>query len=82
MFNLGRTRLGKFKKFIGAINEGDWEKASIEMMDSRWAKQVGARAERLRDRIQALSEWKNDPINDEFKKERDRINDMYMQKGT
>lgn len=54
MFNLGRTRLGKFKKFIGAINEGDWEKASIEMMDSRWAVQVGPRANRLRDRVISL----------------------------
>lgn len=54
MFNLGRTRLGKFKKFIGAINEGDWNKASIEMMDSRWAVQVGPRANRLRDRVQSL----------------------------
>ena len=54
MFNLGRTRLGKFKKFIGAINEGDWDKASIEMMDSRWANQVGPRANRLRDRVISL----------------------------
>lgn len=54
MFNLGRTRLGKFKKFIGAINEGDWEKASIEMMDSRCAVQVGPRANRLRDRVISL----------------------------
>ena len=54
MFNLGRTRLGKFKKFIGAINEGDWEKASVEMMDSRWAVQVGPRANRLRDRVISL----------------------------
>jgi hypothetical protein len=52
------------------------------MMDSRWAKQVGKRAERLRDRIQALSEWKYDPLNDEYKKARDSINDMYSQKGT
>ena len=54
MFNLGRTRLGKFKKFISAINESDWEKAAIEMMDSRWAKQVGPRANRLRDRVISL----------------------------
>ena len=54
MFNLGRTRLSKFKKFIGAINKGDWEKASIEMMDSRWAVQVGPRANRLRSRVIAL----------------------------
>tara|TARA_B100000131_G_scaffold147177_1_gene143144 strand:- start:809 stop:1258 length:450 start_codon:yes stop_codon:yes gene_type:complete len=51
LFNLGRPRLSKFKKFIGAINESDWDKAAIEMLDSRWAKQVGPRAIRLRDRV-------------------------------
>ena len=54
MFNLGRPRLSKFKKFIGAINESDWDKAAIEMMDSRWAVQVGPRANRLRDRVKSL----------------------------
>ena len=54
MFNLGRPRLGKFKKFIKAINNSDWKTASIEMMDSRWADQVGPRAKRLRDRVKAL----------------------------
>ena len=54
-FNMGRPRLSQFKKFIAGVNAGDWEKAAIEMMDSRWAKQVGSRAERLRDRIKALS---------------------------
>ena len=43
------------QKFIAGVNAGDWNKAAVEMMDSRWAKQVGARAERLRDRIQALA---------------------------
>jgi GH24 family phage-related lysozyme (muramidase) len=54
-FNMGRPRLSKFKKFIAGVNAGDWEKAAVEMMDSRWAKQVGSRAERLRDRIRALA---------------------------
>ena len=54
-FNMGSPRLSKFKKFIAGVNAGDWNKAAIEMMDSRWAKQVGARAERLRDRIKALA---------------------------
>jgi len=58
MFNLGRTRLGKFKKFIGAINEANWSEAAIEMMDSRWATQVGPRANRLRDRVSTLPDFK------------------------
>lgn len=54
-FNMGAPRLAKFKKFIAGVNTGDWNTAAVEMMDSRWAKQVGNRAERLRDRIQALA---------------------------
>ena len=54
-FNMGAPRLSKFKKFIAAVNDGNWSTAAVEMMDSRWATQVGKRAERLRDRIQALS---------------------------
>ena len=54
-FNMGAPRLSKFKKFIAGVNAGDWNTAAVEMMDSRWAKQVGKRAVRLRDRIQALA---------------------------
>tara|TARA_B100001093_G_scaffold25279_2_gene22303 strand:+ start:6395 stop:6838 length:444 start_codon:yes stop_codon:yes gene_type:complete len=54
-FNMGAPRLSKFKKFIAGVNNSDWNTAAVEMMDSRWAKQVGNRAERLRDRIQALA---------------------------
>jgi lysozyme len=50
-FNLGYTRLSKFKKFIAALKDQNWETAAVEMMDSKWATQVGARAERLRDRM-------------------------------
>jgi hypothetical protein len=45
------------------------------MMDSRWAKQVGVRADRLRDRIKALA-WDL-----KYKVDRDKINDMYAKKG-
>ena len=54
-FNMGAPRLSGFKKFIGGVNSGDWSTAAVEMMDSRWAKQVGVRADRLRDRIKALA---------------------------
>lgn len=54
-FNMGAPRLAKFKKFIAGVNAGDWNTAAIEMMDSRWANQVGNRAVRLRDRIKALA---------------------------
>lgn len=43
-FNIGRNRLGKFKKMITAVNEGNWVKAANEMVDSRWYNQVGNRS--------------------------------------
>lgn len=43
-FNLGRTRLGRFKNMIKAVNEGNWVKAANEMVDSVWYNQVGNRS--------------------------------------
>ena len=47
VFNLGLTRFLKFKKLRHAICLNDFPKASAEMLDSRWARQVGRRAEEL-----------------------------------
>lgn len=46
-FNLGWPRFSFFVKFFDAIRAKDWERAALEMRNSRWAKQVGDRAERL-----------------------------------
>ena len=54
-FNMGAPRLSQFKKFIKAIHDEDWKTASVEMLDSRWASQVGIRANRLSDRIKAIN---------------------------
>jgi len=54
MFNMGRTRLSKFKKMHKAILEGDWKTAAIEGRDSRWHKQVTNRAERLMKRLEEV----------------------------
>ena len=43
-FNLGVSGLQKFRKMLDAARRGDWVKAAIEGMDSRWANQVGGRA--------------------------------------
>jgi len=43
-FNLGLTKLMKFKKMWYAIRCRAWEVAADEMLDSLWAKQVGKRA--------------------------------------
>ena len=52
MFNMGRTRLSKFKKMHAAILESDWKTAAKEGRDSRWHKQVTNRAERLMVRLE------------------------------
>lgn len=46
-FNMGITRMMTFKKMLAALGRGDYEKAVVEMLDSKWAKQVGKRAEKL-----------------------------------
>jgi len=43
-FNIGINGLMKFKKTLTMIGDGDYSDAAIEMMDSRWAKQVPKRA--------------------------------------
>jgi lysozyme len=50
-FNLGYPRLSKFVKFLAAMQEEDWSKAGEEMLDSKWATQVGNRAQRLKDKV-------------------------------
>ena len=52
MFNLGRTRLSKFKNMRKAIDNEDWATAAVEGRDSRWYRQVGNRAERLMTRLE------------------------------
>lgn len=46
-FNLGIAGLLGFKNTLATIKAGDFQKASVMMLDSRWAKQVGGRADRL-----------------------------------
>jgi lysozyme len=48
-FNMGVPRLCKFKLMWNAIHEENFEAASREMLDSRWARQVGRRAKILSD---------------------------------
>lgn len=51
IFNLGAPRLSKFVKFWAAIKEADYDKAAIEMLDSKWARQVGQRAKTLAEQM-------------------------------
>lgn len=52
-FNLGIKRFLRFKKTLKYVSEGDYINASIEMLDSRWAEQVGKRATRLSEQMRS-----------------------------
>ncbi len=56
VFNLGLSRFLKFEKTIEYIKNREYAKASEEMMDSRWAKQVGNRANQLAEQM-LNGEW-------------------------
>ena len=40
-----------FYAFSEAVNKNDWQEAKIQMLDSKWAKQVPNRANRLSERM-------------------------------
>lgn len=46
-FNLGFRGLMGFRRMWNAIGRGHWEKAASEMLNSKWARQVGGRATEL-----------------------------------
>jgi lysozyme len=50
-FNLGIDKLLLFKQTLDAMREGRYEAAANGMLASLWARQVGARAQRLADRM-------------------------------
>jgi lysozyme len=48
-FNLGINRLLTFRNALAAMQAERWDDAAREMLDSRWARQVGNRSEELAD---------------------------------
>jgi lysozyme len=55
MFNMGYTRLSKFRGMKRGVDSRDWNVAADEMVDSRWYNQVINRATRLVERIRRLT---------------------------
>lgn len=55
-FNLGYAGLTKFTHTLQAIAMGDWDGAARAMLNSQWAKEVGARAMRLATQMRT-DEW-------------------------
>jgi len=50
-FNMGIPRLMQFKKTLAYLRDGDFEAAADELLDSRYAEQVGRRADEVADMI-------------------------------
>ena len=51
-FNMGIANLYTFKKFLAALSRSDFHAAANEMLNSRWAGQVGRRARELAEMMQ------------------------------
>ena len=54
MFNMGYTRLSKFRGMKRGVDARDWNAAADEMVDSRWYNQVTNRANRLVERMRSI----------------------------
>lgn len=50
-FNLGVTGLLGFRKALQALQDGNFNQAAVEFLDSKWAVQVGDRSKRLAEMI-------------------------------
>lgn len=48
-FNLGWPRLSGFRNMLAALEDGDYDEAAVQALDSRWARQVKGRADRIAD---------------------------------
>ena len=58
VYNMGIRRVLGFKRMIKAIKAQNWKQARLEMLDSKWATQVGDRAIELAD-MMLSGAWPN-----------------------
>tara|TARA_R100000234_G_C4829398_1_gene106277 strand:- start:49 stop:501 length:453 start_codon:yes stop_codon:yes gene_type:complete len=50
-FNLGGSRLSKFRNMLKACREHNWNEMARQMQDSRWYHQVGRRSKELQQAV-------------------------------
>jgi len=46
-FQMGRDGLADFRAMLQGVRVGDWQAAYLQALDSKWAKQTPARAQRI-----------------------------------
>lgn len=56
-FQLGVVRLSGFKKFIAAVNKGDFQLAKKEMLESKWAKYDSPARAQVNANIMQRGQW-------------------------
>ena len=56
MYNLGYPRYSKFSKTISYIKDRQWLKASEEMLDSKWSRQLPNRSKHLSEMMASVEE--------------------------
>jgi lysozyme len=55
-FNMGIGKLLHFPRMLGAMERGDWNAAADEMLNSKYASDVGDRAKRLAEQMKT-GQW-------------------------
>ena len=55
IYQMGLNGVSKFKKMLKALEDQDFEKASVEMLDSLWAKQTPNRALKMSNKMKSNS---------------------------
>ena len=55
-YQMGVYGFSRFKKTIAFLQNKEWEKASVEMLDSRWAQQTPNRAKEMSDKVKKLGD--------------------------
>lgn len=55
-YNMGMATLSQFKRTLGSVRDGNYALASTQMLQSKWARQVGNRARRLATMMET-GEW-------------------------
>lgn len=53
-YQIGVSGVFKFKKTLKYMLEGEWKEAADEMLDSKWARQTPARAQRMSDLVREI----------------------------
>lgn len=53
-YQMGVYGFSCFKKTIAYLQDKQWEKASVEMLDSRWYEQTPGRAKKLSDTVKGV----------------------------